>query len=194
MREDSDCKRFTSISCWKGRGTFQWKEKRSGEKSDNLLKFIDLPQRTNQELEIALRLDSAIYHVDREMFLENGWRVRDPLELRCFEDYRNYIGESRAEFSVAHNRYVEFKTGWLSDRSALYLASGKPVLVQSIGVEHRIPTGKGLLTFSTVEEAVGGIEEINRDYSTHCRVAREFAEEYFDSDKVLSKILNQIGA
>lgn len=79
-------------------------------------------------------------------------------QLRGFDDYRNYICRSRAEFSVAHNRYVEFKTGWFSDRSALYLAAGKPVLVQSTGIEAHLPTGKGLLTFSSIDEAVAGIE------------------------------------
>ena len=94
---------------------------------------------------------------------------------------------------MAHKGFVEFKTGWFSDRSARYLASGKPVLVQSTGIENYLPTGKGLLTFTTVEEAVVGIEAINKDYLAHCREARAIAEEYFDSDKVLSKILQHMG-
>jgi len=193
IRTNPDSKRFTTISTWKGRTTFEWQGNFSGEKSDNWLRFIELPKRTGQELEIALRLDSADHQADCEMFQENGWRLTDPGKLRHLDDYKNYIGRSRAEFSVAHNRYVEFSTGWFSDRSALYLASGKPVLVQSTGIESHLPTGKGLLTFTTMEEAVAGIEEINRDYLAHCRAAREIAEEYFDSDKVLTKILDQMG-
>ncbi|MFQ5730061.1 MAG: glycosyltransferase family 1 protein, partial [Waddliaceae bacterium] len=194
VRTNPDSKRFTTISTWKGRTTFQWEGQSSGEKSDNWLSFLNLPKITRQEFEIALRLDSPNHKVDRKMFQENGWWLTDPRKLQNLDDYRNYIGKSRAEFSVAHNRYVEFSTGWFSDRSALYLASGKPVLVQSTGIEHHLPTGKGLLTFTTMEEAIAGIEEINRDYLVHCRAAREIAKAYFDSDKVLTKILNQIGS
>jgi hypothetical protein len=184
---------FTTISTWKGRATFEWDGRHSGQKSDNWLRFLDLPQKTGQEFEIALRLDSTNHQADRELFQEKGWRLADPGSLRDLADYRAYIGQSRGEFSVAHNRYVEFSTGWVSDRSPLYLASGKPVLVQSTGIERHLPTGKGLLTFTTMEEAVAGIEEINGNYSLHSRAAREIAEEYFDSDRILTRILNQIG-
>ena len=194
MRSDVDGQRFTTISTWKGRGTFEWQGNLSGEKSDNWLKFLDLPKRIEQELEIALKIDCADHQNDRDIFLANSWRLSDPARLRHFADYRDYIGQSRGEFSVAHNRYVEFSTGWFSDRSALYLASGRPVLVQSTGIENHLPTGKGLLTFSTLEEAVAAIQEINRDYPAHCLAARRIAEEYFDSDKVLTRILKLIGA
>lgn len=108
-------------------------------------------------------------------------------------DYREYISHSRAEFSVAHHRVVEFAVGWFSDRSALYLASGRPVLVQSTGIEPHLPTGKGLLTFSTMEEALAGIEDINGDYLGHCRAARDIAETHFDSDRILTNILAHVG-
>jgi len=192
VRSNPGRKRFTTISTWKGRTTFQWDGQFSGEKSDNWLKFIDLPTKTGCEFELALKLDSSDHQADREMFQNNGWRLNDPGKLRDLDDYRNFIGQSRAEFSVAHNRYTKFSTGWFSDRSALYLASGKPVLVQSTGIEHHLPTGRGLLTFTTMEEAIAGIDEINRDYLTHCRAARDIAEAYFDSDKVLTKILDQM--
>lgn len=193
MCAHTDSSRFTTISTWKGRTTFEWDGQHSGEKSDNWLRFLDLPQKTGQEFEIALRLDPASHRADRELFQEKGWRLSDPGNLRDLADYRTYIGQSRGEFSVAHNRYVEFLTGWFGDRSPLYLASGKPVLAQSTGIELHLQTGKGLLTFATMEEAVAGIEEINGNYSLHSRAAREIAEEYFDSDRVLAKILNQIG-
>lgn len=192
-RIDPGSRRFTTISTWKGRATFQWEGQPSGEKSDNWLRFLDLPRKTGQEFEIALRLDNAKHDADRKMFQEKGWRISDPAALGDIADYGRYIGESRGEFSVAHNRYVEFSTGWFSDRSALYLASGKPVLVQSTDIESHLPTGKGLLTFTTLDEAVAGIDDINGDYAGHCRAAREIAEEYFDSDRVLVKILDRIG-
>lgn len=189
---DPRCQRFTTISTWKGRATFEWQGVDSGEKSDNWLQYIDLPAASGQALEVALRIESEDQARDRLMFESRGWVTTDPGELREFADYRDYIGRSRAEFSVAHNRYVEFATGWFSDRSALYLASGKPVLVQSTGIESHLPTGKGLLTFSSMGEAVAGIEAINADYAGHCRAAREIAERHFDSDRVLAAILEQM--
>jgi len=189
---DLRCRRFTTISTWKGRATFQWQGVDSGEKSDNWLQYLELPEASGQALEIALRIESADHSSDRRMFEDRGWIITDPDRLRDFDDYRDYIGRSRAEFSVAHNRYVEFATGWISDRSALYLARGKPVLVQSTGIEGHLPTGRGLLTFSSMDEALAGIEAINADYQSHCRAAREIAEQHFDSDRVLANILEQI--
>jgi hypothetical protein len=186
------CRRFTSVSTWRRRGTFYLRGKFSGEKADQWLKFIELPSKTGQEMEIALDIDPG-YDEDVKLFSGNGWILSDPKQLHNAEGYREYIRRSRGEFSAAHNRYVEFRTGWISDRSVRYLASGKPVLVQSTGVEDHLPTGKGLLTFGSMEEAVAGIEAINRDYPAHCRAARAIAEEYADSGKVLSKMLKQMG-
>ena len=157
------------------------------------MKFIELPKHTDQELEIALRISQVEHRTDSKVFQENGWCLSDPAQLHTFQDYAAYIKQSRAEFSVAHNRYVEFSTGWVSDRSPLYLASGRPVLVQSTGIESHLPTGKGLLTFRTMDEALAGIENINRDYLGHCRAARDIAETYFDADRVLTNILARVG-
>jgi hypothetical protein len=188
-----DNRRFTTVSSWKGRRSFQWEGRDAGEKSDNWLQYIDLPKMSAQEFEIALRLPAAHHQTDRKLFQRHGWHISDPGTLRTLDDYRQFIGRSRAEFSVAHNRYVALSTGWFSDRSVLYLASGRPVLVQSTGIERHLPTGRGVLTFATLDEAVAGVEEINRNYPAHCRAARDLAEEYFDSDKVLTNILHHIG-
>ena len=192
VRNNVKYRRFTTISSWAGKETFDFKGRFSGEKSDQWLKFVELPKRTGQEMEIALKIHPA-YERDIRLFRENGWTFSDPQQFGTLEEYRQYITSSRAEFSIANNRYVQFNTGWLSDRSARYLASGKPILVQSTGIEDRIPTGKGLLTFRTMEEAVLGIEAINSNYKAHCRAAREIAEEYFDGEKVLSNMLKQMG-
>ena len=189
---DSHHRRFTTISTWKGRGRVVWQGVDSGEKSDNWLDYIDLPASYCEPFEIAMRMESDDAASERRMFEAHGWHLSDPAQLRNLDDYRAYIARSRAEFSVAHNRYVEFETGWFSDRSALYLASGKPVLVQRTGIESHLPTGKGLLTFSSIDEARAGIDAINSDYAGHCRAAREIAQEYFDSDRVLSEIVDQI--
>ena len=111
--------------------------------------------------------------------------TRSPIE--------RYIGRSRAEFSVAKDMYVQSRGGWISDRSLCYLASGKPVLAQETGFSRHYPTGEGLLTYSTLEEAVAGVEEITRRPDRHARAARALAEEYFDSDKVLGRLLQKLG-
>jgi hypothetical protein len=189
---DESPKAFTTISTWAGRHTFKYNGRFSGEKADQWLRFIAIPKKTRQALEISLSLEPG-YETDFRLFKENGWTLSDAGQIQTLEDYKRYISDSRAEFSVANNRYVEFKTGWFSDRSARYLAAGKPVLVQSTGIDDHLPTGNGLLTFSTMEEAVAGIEAINGDYPAHCRAARALAEEYLDSTKVLSRMLSQIG-
>ncbi len=108
--------------------------------------------------------------------------------------YRSYIQRSKAEFCVAQNMYVETRGGWLSDRSLCYLASGKPVLAQETGFSRNYPTGEGLIAFTTLDEAAAGVEEIERNYERHSRAARALAEEYFDSDKVLTRLLENVAA
>jgi len=184
--------RFTTISGWTGKHMFKFQGRFSGDKAGQWNKFIELPRRTSQEMELAMKF-GKVFETEAKRFEEHGWHVIDPKQIGDIDVYRKYIAASRAEFSVANNRYVEFNTGWLSDRSARYLASGRPVLVQSTGFEAHIPTGKGLLSFRTPEEAVNGLEEINRDYQAHRRAARVLAEEYFDSDKVLSRMLGDMG-
>ena len=183
-----DCERFTTVSTWTGRGTFDFEGKYSGDKAHQWRNFIQLPKNTDQEMEIALHIDPA-YKDDIQLFLSNDWILSDPSRLKTYKDYRQYIANSRAEFTATHHRYVLFHSGRFSDRSARYLASGKPVLTQSTGIEDHLPTGKGLLTYSTMDEAVAGIDAINKDYSAHCAAAREIAKEFVDSDKALSRML-----
>lgn len=133
-------------------------------------------------------------HDDLRALTEHGWRVRDSyLYAGDLYSYREFIAYSRGEFSVAKQGYIKSNSGWISDRSACYLASGKPALVQSTGFEGRLPTGKGLLTFRTFADAVEGIETINRDYLAHCHAARQLAEEHFNSDVVLGFLLGRVG-
>lgn len=189
---DEHCRRFTTISNWGKRHTFNFRGRYSGDKEDNWRRFVAIPGHTAQEMEIALNIDPA-YASDLQLFQDNGWILSDPRAFRTLEDYRSYIGSSRAEFSIANDRVVQFNTAWFSERSGRYLASGKPVLLQSTGIEAHLPIGQGVLTFTTAEEALAGIEAINHDYLGHCRAARAIAEEYCDSDKVLSKMLTTMG-
>jgi hypothetical protein len=107
--------------------------------------------------------------------------------------FRSYVQQSGAEFSPAQGMYVETNSGWFSDRTVRYLASGKPALVQDTGFSRNIPVGEGLLAFRSVEEAVIGAKAIARDYRRHCQAARRIAEQYFDSDCILADLLDEIG-
>jgi hypothetical protein len=129
-----------------------------------------------------------------ELFRSHGWNIvnarttaGDP------RSFRAYVQSSGAEFSVAQNVYVQTNSGWFSDRTVRYLSSGKPALVQNTGFGRQIPTGEGLLAFSSMEEAVSGVERIYLDYSSHCRRAREIATQFFDSRRVLAKFLEEAG-
>ena len=147
---------------------------------------------TGQEFELALDIDPADEE-DRRALEENGWRLVDPRAVAGDpSSYRRYIQGSMAEICVAKNMYVETKSGWFSDRSICYLASGKPVLHQDTGLKHLYPTGEGLIVFSTLDEAAAGVGD-SGEYDRHSKAAREIAEEYFDSDKVLTRLLENLG-
>src|SRR5437667_6316197 len=99
--------------------------------------------------------------------------------------YRGYIQRSRGEFSCAKPSYIKQQTGWVSDRTVCYLASGKPVVVQDTGPSALLPNGEGMFRFSTVEQAAEALEAINVDYEKHCRAARQVAETFFDARRVV---------
>jgi hypothetical protein len=189
---DEGCTRFTTITSWSGRPTYNFKGRYSGEKADEWKKFIELPRYTNQPLEIALDLQKGILE-EMQSWTKIGWSLVDTRRFHSLQDYRSYIANSRAEFTAMHSPFVYYNMANCGQRMMTYLASGKPVLMQSTGIEDHFPTGLGLLTFRTMEEALAGIERINKDYLAHCKAARAIAEEFFDSDKVLSTMLLQLG-
>ncbi len=192
-RIDESCQRFSTVADFWARQYLTLDAKHYGGKRDELLRFIRVPIEAGQPIEVAL----TIYPEDhRELGLlsRSNWLVRNPCRYTGDPfSYREFIQYSRAEFSVAKSGYVRSNAGWVSDRSACYLASGKPVIVQSTGFEGRLPTGRGLLTFRSQQEAVAAIRAVNEDYSSHARAAREIAERHFDSDKVLASVLDQAG-
>ncbi len=185
--------RFTTISSWGDRTAITWQGQAIGEKHDSWLQFVELAQKTDQPLEIAINFDPDQHASEIDLFRRHGWHLANTAKPDQWMDYRDYIAASRGEFSIAHPRVVRFQVGWLSDRTSRYLACGRPALVQSTGLECHLPTGKGLLTFRTMEEAVAGLEEINRDYPMHCRAARAIAEEYLDAEKILARLLSEVG-
>lgn len=186
--------RFTSIGSWRGPyAPIEYQGKTYGLRVHEFRKFVSLPALTNQQFEVALDIDSAETN-DLTLLSKNGWILVDPAVVA--NDplvYRRYIQQSKAEFMATKGIYVETKSGWFSDRSMCYLASGRPVLAQDTGLAEHFPIGEGLITFSTLAEAAAGVDEINRNYKRHCKAAREIAEEYFDSDKVLRQLLAKLG-
>ena len=187
--------RFTTIASWRGGfGPVQADGVTYGLKVHEFRKLIGLPLRVPAAtFEIALDIHPAD-HKDRAALEQHGWQLIDPREVADDATaFRRYVQQSDAEFSVAQGIYVDTNSGWFSDRSVRYLASGKPVLVQDTGFGHHLPIGKGLVRFRTLDEAVAGAEAIAGDYESHCAAARRIAERYFDSDNVLGRMLEEVG-
>ncbi|EGJ34111.1 MULTISPECIES: glycosyltransferase family 1 protein [Moorena] len=181
---------FTTIFQWKSYGKSHSYNKviyqgvHYGQKDKEFTEFLDLPQYTSQLFRIALTGGTP------KQMSKNGWEVVPGwLATQTPWSYRKFIQESRAEFSVAKQGYVLSRGGWFSDRSACYLASGRPILVQDTGISDYLPTGKGILTFRNLSEALEGIESINADYEQHCLAARQIAAQYFSTDRVLPPLL-----
>jgi hypothetical protein len=182
---------FTSIGAWRGpNAPIEYRGRTYGLRVHEFRKFVGLPSLCpGSRFEMALDIHAGDAR-DIQLLRQNGWGLVEPKQVAGGPaEYRNFIAESKAEFMVPKQMYVDTASGLLSDRSVYYLASGRPVLARDTGIGHLYPTGEGLLTFQTLEEAAAGVEAINRDYARHCRAARDVAAEYFDSDKVLATLL-----
>ena len=154
------------------------------------LKFLDLPAQSKQSFELAL---SSYSESDKQMLESKGWKVRHALSFSDDTDaYRRYITTSRGEFTVAKDQNVRLRTGWFSDRSATYLAAGRPVITQETGFSNILPTGQGLFAFTTIEEAESAIESITSNYEHHSQAAAELAREYLHYDVVLKRLLDEV--
>jgi hypothetical protein len=183
---------FTTVATWRGPyGPVTWNGRTFGLKLHEFRKFIELPGLTGSSFELALDIHPD-EHGDLALLRDHGWRLADPREVAGDPlAFRSFVQRSVAEFSPAQGIYVETASGWFSDRTVRYLASGKPALVQDTGFSSNLPTGDGLLAFRTLDEAVAGVESIVSDYGRHSRAARAIAEEYFNSDLVLGRIVEQ---
>jgi hypothetical protein len=190
---EGDSDRFTTIATWRGPfGPVSYNGHTFGSKVREFRKYAGIPLQTKARFEIALNIHSAD-DPDRELLCRNSWRLSNPLQVAPdLGSFRGYVQSSGAEFSVAQEMYVGTNSGWFSDRTVRYLASGKPVLVQETGFSRNYPVGVGLLTFSTPDEAVVGVREITENYSEHAAAARCIAEQYFDSDRVLGSLLDEM--
>jgi hypothetical protein len=186
--------RVTTVANWRGPfGRVELGGRTYGLKLHEFRKCIDLPRRSTAVFELALNIHPAEVN-DLELLRANGWRLADPKQCAGSpEAFRRYVQGSSAEFSVAQGIYVETDSGWFSDRTTRYLASGRPVLVQDAGFSRHLPCGEGLVAFGDGEEAAAGAEGIGRDYVKHCAAARRIADNYFDARKVLPRMLEEAG-
>jgi hypothetical protein len=184
---------FTTVGAWRGTfGPVEHNGRTYGLKVHEFRKVIELPRRApGAEFEIALDIHPGDV-ADRDALIANGWRLTDPrVEVPGPLEFRRYVQRSGAGFSVAQGIYVDTESGWFSDRTVRYLASGKPALVQDTGFSRNYPVGEGLMPFRTLDDAIESAERITAEYERHSAAARALAEERFDSDKVLTRFLEE---
>jgi hypothetical protein len=185
---------FTSVANWStsGRKDITWRgEKYLWSKSREFLRFIAAPKKAGETFELATHIKHA---PTRAKFEKNGWRLVSPLQLSIdYWLYRDYICCSKGEFTVAKDQYVRLNTGWFSDRSACYLAAGRPVIIQETGFSKHYGCGHGLLSFRSLREIVEAVKMINADYEKNSRAAREIAKEVFEAEKVIGSMLDRAG-
>ena len=178
--------KFTTVMQWDSYAAREYDGRRYGMKSESFGPYFSLPQKAGPVFDLAVGSASA----PREELCARGWQLSDPLEVtRSPWTYQRFIQESKAEFSVAKHGYVAARTGWFSERSACYLSTGRPVLLQDTGYSDCLPTGEGLIAFNTPEEALAGAEDIDARYERHCDSARAIAEQHFDARKVLPRLI-----
>ncbi|MBS1868258.1 MAG: hypothetical protein JSS99_01190 [Actinobacteria bacterium] len=185
---------FTSVASWRGAyGPVDYAGKRYGLRVHEFRRFARLPALTGRAFELALAIHAA-ETPDLALLRDSGWSLVDPADVATTPAaYRAFIAESTAELMVAKGMYVQARSGWFSERSICYLAAGRPVVAQDTGLGDLYPLGAGLLAFDTLDEAAACVESIAGDYAWHSEAARALAEERFDSDRVLARLLEQVG-
>jgi hypothetical protein len=182
---------FTTVMLWDSYDRRQWDGRTWGMKSEEMEHVLQVPARCRRRFELAVGGGTA----PRERLQELGWRLRDPLDLTCDPwTYQDYMRSSRAEFSVAKHGYVASRSGWFSERSAGYMAVGRPVVLQDTGFSRHLPTGDGLLAFDDLDGAVAAVTQVELRYAHHCRAARELVEAHFDARDVLTRLLDAAAA
>jgi len=183
---------YTTITTWHNKGknlewrgdTWYWTKDREFEK------FLELPRRRKVPFELATSVDEKI----QTLLREHGWNQRGSVEIsRDAELYRKYIQGSRGEFTVARDQYVRPNTGWFSDRTACYLAAGRPVITQETGFSKFMPSGKGLFGFRTMDDILAAVDAVESDYAGNCRAAAEIARNIFAAEKVLGSLMERAG-
>lgn len=183
---------YTTVADWRGYAPVEWQGVWYKQKADEFMRVVDLPRRAPAPLEICLAI-----HPDEPALPQlraGGWQLSDPrVETGDERAYRDYVRRSRGELSVAKHGYVVGHTGWVSDRTACYLATGCPAIVQDTGIGADLPLGEGLLTFADADGAIAALTAVERDYARHAAAARALAAEHFAAERVLGRLLELAG-
>ncbi len=183
---------FTTIMNWSTRKKMRYMQEEWGQKDVEFEKFIDVPSAFKKNKFNIIVADNS-KKMDAKDLLNNGWGLLDPIQtIKTPDQYRDFIHASLGEFSVAKETYVKSNSGWFSCRSACYLAAGKPVVTQETQWSKYITSGIGLFAFSDQDTALNALEEVKSDYHKHSCAARDIANEFFDSNKVLSDLINKL--
>ena len=180
---------FTTVMNWQSHDRIEFNGQTFGQKDIEFERFLELPRKTGAPMEIAV----AGKRVPRQRLVQAGWTVRDAHAVTAsFDSFREYVWGSRGEFSVCKHVFVATNSGWFSDRSAAYLAAGRPVVIQDTGFSAHIPSGRGVFAVRTVEEAAAAVAAINGDFPRQSAWAREIAGAYFDAGTILGRFLGEI--
>lgn len=186
--------RFTTVGNWRQPGIVVYEgDEYHWSKDREFLKVLDLPSLAGRRFELALSR-SSYDASDLALLTAHGWQVRDAfVDASDLEAYRTYICASLGEFTVAKDQNVRLRSGWFSERSAQYLASGRPVIMQDTGFGRVLPTGAGLFSFTSLDDAASAVESVVADYSRHAAAAAAIARTYCDYTVVLGDILSRMG-
>jgi hypothetical protein len=180
--------RWTTVMLWDSYAEREWDGMRWGMKSQEMERLLDLPARCGPRFELALGGHTA----PQDRLLALGWQLRDPLAVSLDPwSYQDYLRGSRAEFGAAKHGYVASGSGWFSERTANYLALGRPAVVQDTGFSRHLPTGEGLFAFDDAQGAAAAIDAVESNYARHASAARELVAEHFDASRVLTRLLEQ---
>lgn len=191
FRPLGDFERFTSVAHWEGYKSSEWRGEWFHGKREEFLKFVDVPRSVSKPIELATHV--ATHDAELGPFRAGGWSFVEASPIcSTLAAYGDYIRGSSAEFSVAKGGYVLSRAGWFSDRAVCYAASGRPLVAQDTGLGDRLPGGEGFHPFSNPQEAVAACERVIADFPAQQCAARALAEEYFDSSKVISRLLDRI--
>jgi hypothetical protein len=193
VAERIPCYGLTTIANWRGYGSIEHQGVFYGQKAHSLRQFLSVPALTGQEYLLAMAIHPNETK-DLAALAQHKWKLADPTQVAGTPArYQQFIHDSKAEFGIAKSGYVTSRCGWFSDRSLCYLASGRPVLAQNTGFDRYLPTGEGLFAFGTSDDVLRAVTELRADYPKHARQARALAEEFFDSNVVLPRLLDQLG-
>ena len=180
---------FTTVMSWAAHDRLEFDGVTYGAKDMEFPKFIDLPRRVGVPVEIAVNAPAP-----RPLLAEHGWRIRDALDVSStFDQFCDYIRDSRGESSVCKNGFVATRSGWVGDRIGAYLACGRPVVMQDTGFGERLPCGEGLFAVRDLDEAVDAIGRIEAEPERHRAAARAIAETHFEAESVLEPMLTELG-